>query len=70
MRRMFNLIPKCLRRFPDGLCFYVSGNTLCAINRLEFCGFYAATWDELWTRYRRYWRKLPVMLPAPGKNWW
>jgi hypothetical protein len=58
--RLLALIPRCYRRFPDGWCFYRSGSQLGAINRLHFDGWKTATWDELFTRYRRYWRQLPV----------
>ncbi len=77
LAKLVNLIPRCLRRFPDGWCFYASKGRLCAINRLDFSDnrldfsdWMNATWDELFRRYRLYWRQLPVLVSKPGKNWW
>ncbi len=69
---LFMRVPACFRRFPDGWCFYISNGQLSALNRLQFSGWKWATWNEVWSRYRKYWRHLPVLLypSPPAKNWW
>jgi hypothetical protein len=71
LERLFRLLPKCLTRFPDGECFYVSDGELRTANRLRFSGWYSAEWRDLISRYRRYWRDLPVFVEGRhAKNFW